>query len=169
MINDFCTNLINYRQKAQLTRKDVADKLGITEIAYGAYERGKRLPDIEKLCTLSNLFETTPNELLNFKPDEFVVAKNYWTQYGFSVKRNEDESIKLFFIYPVEPEKKIIQKNGKIDFRDLVLSKEADFLNKQAFISYTKDIVKRDNEDAFSYDPRHTANFLMNEFEKIAI
>ena len=47
MIKDFCTNLINYRQKAQLTRKEVADKLGITEIAYGAYERGKRLPDIE--------------------------------------------------------------------------------------------------------------------------
>ena len=170
MINDFCTNLINYRQRAQLTRKDVANKLGITEIAYGAYERGKRLPDIEKLCTLSNLFETTPNELLNFKPDEFVVAKNIWKQYGFSVTTNKDESITLIFCYSVAPEEKIVQKNGKIDFHDFVIKKKADFISKQAFILYTKDIIKRDSQDSdFPYDPRETEMFFKKEFEKVAL
>ena len=170
MIKDFCTNLINYRQKAQLTRKEVADKLGITEIAYGAYERGKRLPDIEKLCALSQLFEITPNELLNFKQDEFVLAKNTWLKYDFIVEVNSDESISLIKDYSVEPKRKLIRKDGKIDFQDIMLRKEANFLNKQSFIAYTKDVARREDEEN-----RNTTNynytsesFYIKEFENIS-
>ena len=171
MIKDFCTNLINYRQKAQLTRKEVADKLGITEIAYGAYERGKRLPDIEKLCALSHLFEITPNELLNFKQDEFVLAKNTWLKYDFIVEINPDESVSLIKDYSVEPKRKLIKKDGKIDFQDIMLRKEASFFNKQSFIAYTKDVARREIERVNQDDEARyysSETFYTKEFEGIS-
>ena len=142
MLKNFCTNLINYRQKAQLSRHDVAEKLGITEIAYGAYERGKRLPDIEKLCALSDLFETTPNNLIGYKQDEFIKAKKIWSIFKFKISENEDNSITLSFEYPIDLNEKITLKDGKIDFENLVNHKSIDFLDKKSFVSYTSNLIK---------------------------
>ena len=167
MIKDFCTNLINYRQKAHITRKEVADKLGISEIAYGAYERGKRLPDIEKLCALSHLFEITPNELLNFKQDEFVLAKNTWAKYDFQIVLNQDGSVSLIRDYSLDNDRKLTRREGKIDFIDAMLRKKADFVNKQSFILYTKDVVKRYSEESFNSNVT-PSEFYEREFGVIA-
>lgn len=47
-----------------LLQKDVAGKLKITTSAYGFYEQGKRMPDIETLKSLAKLFNVSVDYLL---------------------------------------------------------------------------------------------------------
>jgi len=60
----FCTNLLLLRKKSKLTQKEVAQKIGVQKLAYGNYERGSRLPDIEKLYSLAKLFGVSTDTLL---------------------------------------------------------------------------------------------------------
>ena len=60
----FGNKLKKLRQNAGMTRKELAGKLGITEISVGNYERGLREPALEKLIVLSNLFCVSIEELI---------------------------------------------------------------------------------------------------------
>ena len=61
MIEKILTEL---RNKRQLSRKEVAQYLGIHETTYGKYELGHREPDFETLKKLAVFFETTASYLL---------------------------------------------------------------------------------------------------------
>lgn len=45
------------RQRRQLTQKQIAMQLGITDVAYGDYERGRIFPTLENLQVLCELFD----------------------------------------------------------------------------------------------------------------
>ena len=60
----FGVKLKKLRQNVGMTRKQLAEKLGITEISVGNYERGLREPSLEKLIVLSNLFCVSIEELI---------------------------------------------------------------------------------------------------------
>lgn len=47
------------REAAKLTRGDVAERLGITEQAVGAWERGDRTPDYSHLERLRRIYAMT--------------------------------------------------------------------------------------------------------------
>ena len=48
------------------TQRQVAAKLGIDRSTYAYYEIGKRVPSLERLVALCEIFETDPNTLLGF-------------------------------------------------------------------------------------------------------
>lgn len=52
------------RNEKGLLQKEIAEKLKITTSAYGFYEQGKRMPDIETLKSLAKLFDVTVDYLL---------------------------------------------------------------------------------------------------------
>lgn len=60
-IGDYISNL---RKKRNLTQKDLADILGITDKAVSKWERGAGYPDISLLRPLADVLGTTVNELL---------------------------------------------------------------------------------------------------------
>lgn len=47
-----------------LTQAEVANLLGITQVAYGNYELGKRNPKPDMLRKLATIFECTIDELI---------------------------------------------------------------------------------------------------------
>lgn len=69
--NFFGKKLKILRQNVGMTRKELAKKLGITEISVGNYERGLREPSIEKLIVLSKLFDVTIEELVGYDDSHF--------------------------------------------------------------------------------------------------
>ena len=54
-----------YRKLANLTQKEVADKLGITQQAYAAYETTNRVPSGKTLDRLAFILNADPNELIS--------------------------------------------------------------------------------------------------------
>jgi transcriptional regulator with XRE-family HTH domain len=52
------------RKNNQLTQKELADKLGVTDKAVSKWERGAGYPDISMLKPLSDILGVTVNELL---------------------------------------------------------------------------------------------------------
>lgn len=75
------------RKKRGLTQKDVAEKkLGITDIAYGDYERGRIYPTTENLSLICNLFEELSfNEMSELIAQEKKQAGIEKTQTRFQV------------------------------------------------------------------------------------
>ena len=61
---DLGTRLRELRESQQCTLKDVSIHLGITDVALGNYERGKRQPDLETLVKLSEIYGCTVDYLL---------------------------------------------------------------------------------------------------------
>ena len=63
-------NLKKARNSNNLTQSQVAEKLGITAVAYQNYEYGKREPSNMLLCQLADLFHVTTDYLLGRNTDE---------------------------------------------------------------------------------------------------
>ena len=57
-------NLKKARETMHLTQLQVAEKLGITSVAYQNYEYGKREPNNTLLCKIAELFNVTTDYLL---------------------------------------------------------------------------------------------------------
>jgi transcriptional regulator with XRE-family HTH domain len=60
----FPERLAELRETAQLTRQQLADKLGISRASLEYYEKGKRKPDIEVLYKISECFNVTADYLI---------------------------------------------------------------------------------------------------------
>ena len=60
-------NIKQNRVELNLTQKQVAIKMDISYQAYQAYECGRSLPTLENLIKLCEIFDVTPNELLDYK------------------------------------------------------------------------------------------------------
>lgn len=59
-----------YRERADMTQKEVAKHLGIQAATYSGYEIGRREPDVEKIKALASLFGVSGDELLEIKKPE---------------------------------------------------------------------------------------------------
>ncbi|WP_436664200.1 helix-turn-helix domain-containing protein [Alicyclobacillus acidoterrestris] len=89
----FAERLRQLRLKNSLTQKQVADKLGITESAYGFYEQGKRDPSQSSLVILSDLFGVSTDWLLTGK-EPSTAASSDEQEFTEWIKENMDD---LFF------------------------------------------------------------------------
>ncbi|MBQ6935213.1 MAG: helix-turn-helix transcriptional regulator [Clostridia bacterium] len=56
--------IADLRKEKNLTQKDLANKLNVSDKAISRWETGKGFPDVDSLQTLSNFFNVTINELL---------------------------------------------------------------------------------------------------------
>lgn len=63
------------RKQKQLTQKDLAEKVGVTDKAVSKWERGLSCPDISLLAPLSEMLDVTISELLNGEKSENMSEK----------------------------------------------------------------------------------------------
>lgn len=61
----FCKNLKDARKIANLTQKEVADKLGVVESCYANWEQGRTEPNIFMLRKLCEILDINLDELIN--------------------------------------------------------------------------------------------------------
>ena len=59
--------LKEYRLAKGMTMKQVAEKIGVAECTYCAYEHGTREPNIEKLKKLASIFDCSVDDLIDNK------------------------------------------------------------------------------------------------------
>ena len=69
---EFTERLKQYRKSAQLTQRQVAEKLGISQQAYGDWERGVKMPTHENSKKLAKLFNITLDTLMGEESEEDV-------------------------------------------------------------------------------------------------
>lgn len=69
MVQRLTQRLRELRQARNWRQKDVADKLGITESAYGYYEQGRREPSVAVLEKLSQIYGVSVDYLLGLTDD----------------------------------------------------------------------------------------------------
>lgn len=63
-MSSFRERLKQLRTERNMTQGGLADKLGITKSAISMYEQGKRSPDFETLCSLSEVLHSDLNYLV---------------------------------------------------------------------------------------------------------
>ena len=61
----FAARLKEIRLQANLSRTEVAEKLGVALSTYGNWEQGRRSPDICEIYKLLEVFEIDANELFD--------------------------------------------------------------------------------------------------------
>jgi len=63
---NFHVTLKRLRQESGHTQKQIAEKMGLTYQSYQAYESGISLPTLNNFLKLCEIFDVTPDELLDF-------------------------------------------------------------------------------------------------------
>ena len=92
------------RKKKNLTQKQLAEKLSITDRAISKWENGKSMPDLSLLKPLCNILDITINELLSGeyiskKNDDDTTEQNFVNAINYSKKKqNINELIFYSFI-----------------------------------------------------------------------
>lgn len=104
----FAENISRLRASAQLSRKEVADKLGITLQAYAAYEAGVREPRRENILKLADIFGVTTDVLLMHNSITYENAKVKLSEFGSIFITDLDNGLTNVKVtlpsdYPFEP------------------------------------------------------------------
>lgn len=63
-MNEFGNLIVSLRKKHNMTQKELAEKLNVSDKAISRWETGKNYPDIVTLQKLSKIFDTTIDDLL---------------------------------------------------------------------------------------------------------
>lgn len=76
-----------YRKTLNMTQKEVAEYMNITQSAYSLWELGKRVPDAHQLLKLSELFNCTPNDLYGIHGAMSIAIDPLFEEYKEFVKK----------------------------------------------------------------------------------
>lgn len=76
------------REDKGLTQEEVARQLGLTDVGYGAYERGQRLIPVDCLVKLTSILDRSVNYFLDSPPPEGGLSPD------------EEELVKLYRAVP---------------------------------------------------------------------
>lgn len=92
----FAQNLKVLRVKMEISQRTLAKNLDIQPTAVSAYERGEKLPTVEKLIKIADFFDVSADKLLgrewrSVKVDVLSVAKSLLDMYSF--KWDDDYSV----------------------------------------------------------------------------
>jgi transcriptional regulator with XRE-family HTH domain len=60
-------NLKEFRERAKMSQRDVANALDTAQPHYCRWENGKTFPNAKQIVQLCELFKCTPNDLFGFK------------------------------------------------------------------------------------------------------
>lgn len=94
-MNRLAENLRIYRSKTGITRKQIADELGMTPQAYGNYENGEREPKLDILIKIAAALHVSVDDLLGYKVDEYENRAASLMSFGFDLVENDDDSIDI--------------------------------------------------------------------------
>lgn len=66
--------LKEYREKLNMSQRDIAAVLNISQQGYWAWEKGVSFPNGERILQLCELFHCSPNDLFGFKGVHTIVS-----------------------------------------------------------------------------------------------
>ena len=87
----FGRRLKELRKNSKMTQKELGDAINVTKVSICCYEKGTRVPSLETLIDISNLFKVDLNYLIG--NDTYVVSENNQS-YGIKMSNEEIALIK---------------------------------------------------------------------------
>ena len=70
------------RKKTKMTQQELGDKISVTKVSICCYEKGTRVPSLETLIDISNLFDVSLDYLVG--NDRYIVSEQS-SGYGMRV------------------------------------------------------------------------------------
>lgn len=87
----FGKRLKELRKQSNMTQQELGDIINVTKVSICCYEKGTRIPSLETLIDLSNLFKVDLDYLIG--NDAYVVGEEK-AEYGLKMANKEIELIK---------------------------------------------------------------------------
>lgn len=87
----FGKRLKELRKNAKMTQQELGKQINVTKVSICCYENGTRIPSLETLIDLSNLFNVSLDYLVG--QDNYVIAEEN-SSYGVRMATGEIEIIK---------------------------------------------------------------------------
>lgn len=84
-------NLRLLREKKGLRQKDVAELIGVSQVAYSYYEKGSREPDYATLVKLSDFFGVSTDYLLGLDDTPYPDKSRRWIPLREAIKAGSPE------------------------------------------------------------------------------
>ena len=124
-MNSFSEKLKKLRQTAGYTQAEAASLLGISASAVGMYEQGRREPDLELTEKICELYNVTPNYLVNGNADAPAEINEIFASMRKQMKMSdgimfngvpisEEDTEKIFDAMMLAAQLIMQQKNDKI-------------------------------------------------------
>lgn len=88
-------NLRNLRDDYNYTQTQIAEKLNISRQAYSNYETGKRIPDIDLLIRIADIYQITLEQLLIQNCSRYGVVNEISRPYYTAMIAESDDMIYL--------------------------------------------------------------------------
>ena len=96
----FGENLERIRKERGITRKELAESVGVNETSFGAYCKGRNLPPVDKILIIAEILNCSIIDLTGDNPNAKLKEKNVWDYLweesirilniaGFSVEEND--------------------------------------------------------------------------------
>ena len=77
-IIQLANNLRRLRTENNYTQEQISEKLNISRQAYSNYETGKRIPDIDMLIRIADIYEVTLEQLLTQTCTSTGILNEVW-------------------------------------------------------------------------------------------
>ena len=88
------------RKEKNMTQKELADKIGLTDKAISKWERGLSFPDITMLSSLAEVFDVDVSEILNGERGKEKVSKE-------DIEKKIEEAVEKVTLKKEKRERKI--------------------------------------------------------------
>ena len=79
------------RKAKGLTQQDLADMINVTKVSVCCYEKGTRIPSLDTIIDISNLFKVNIDYLIGH---DIYVASDDDIEYGIKMSKEEIELVK---------------------------------------------------------------------------
>ena len=141
----FGKKIATLRKRANMTQNDLAVSLNVSRQAITKWENDIGLPDIDNLIKLASLFNTTVDDLINYKVEDIVLEENVVTE-TIDKQNSKLKNVNNFILQRFNKAESIYQlsRTVKLTFWQNVLDffigagtlEIADYLKAGLFFSY---------------------------------
>ena len=166
-------NIAANRQRLRLSRRVLAEKIGVTEGSIGQYERAVRTPNIYQLMAMSDIFGVSVDQLIGHSNNDFEAVEEYRfdraceiaRELKYYVKENSNGSVQVS-----RKEKKakyrISNARSMIELNPNELTPIQTFADRRAFTIFVEDVLNcflsaTGAEEVFS----HALNYILENSE----